>query len=295
VVQSTTTETETMSTTVVSEPVTTTTAATTPGVSSALTATGGTASEAAAGESTLLLAYTLINHDFVNRDGEVSGHVNDLVLNLRTGSILFAEIEYGGFLDIGDTELLIPLRTLQWRSVERDILLNLDETVLTTYPDLTVGSPRLDDPDWYDGLEAFWNDAGFGNTEVAATGFDPATDVIVRASDLLGYSLVDLGAGIGRIHNLLIDMEQSRAPYLLVGFGPTAADDDAYMLPFTVVDVVDVESNQITLDTNLSQEILLTAPRFDRSLFQGEIGAIDPALVSAADAFWEETGLATTQ
>lgn len=280
-----------MTDTVITEPVTTTDEVTT---DQAITATESTTDTTAAATTTgsgpLLLAYTLMGQSFVNADGQISGDIEDLIVNLRTGNLLFAQIEYGGFLDIGDTELLVPLRALRWRSVEQDMILNFDEQLLENYPDLTEGSPRLDDPAWYDGIAAFWNDLGFGSDADTVSTINPNTDVIVRASDLLGYSLVDFGAGIGTVQNLLIDLTSSRAPYLLIGFGPTAADDDAYMIPFSAVDIVNVDANEITMNANLSLETLQTAPRFDRSLFQGQIGALDLSYDDQADNFWEEQG-----
>ncbi len=280
----------TMTDTAITEPMTTTDEVT-PG--QAMTVT--TAMTATTGSGPLLLAYTLMGQSFVNADGEISGDIKDLIVNLRTGNVLFAQIEYGGFLDIGDTELLVPLRALRWRSVEQDMILNFDEQLLENYPDLTDGSPRLDDPAWYDGIAAFWNDLGFGSDADTVSTIDPTTDVIVRASDLLGYSLVDFGAGIGTVQNLLIDLNGSRARYLLIGFGPTAADDDAYMIPFSAVDIVNVDANEIAMNADLSLETLQAAPRFDRSLFQGRIGALDATYDDQADSFWEEQGFTPEQ
>lgn len=242
---------------------------------------------------TLLLAYTLIDHPFQSQNGEVSGTINDFILDLRTGSVLFAEIAHGGLLDIGDTELLIPVRAMQWDSPGQAVSLTFDEQLLETYPDLTAASPRLDDPDWYTGLNDFWDGFGFGspanNPNGSATSdVDPTTDVIVRASDLLSYSLIDIGIGVGRVHNLVIDLNTSQAPYLLVGFGPSAMDDDAYMIPFSAIDIMDVNTRQITLNTELTAETLVTAPRFDRSLFAAPLGALDPAIIEKAHMYWDE-------
>lgn len=236
----------------------------------------------------LLLAYTLINQPFQTANGEESGSIEDFVVDLRTGAVLFAQIEYGGFLDIGDTELLIPLQTLQWRSVEQDIVLDFDAQMLENYPDLTTGSPRLGDPEWYSGVVNFWNDIGFGNDAEVDNAATIESDSIVLLSDLLSYSLVDMGAGVGRIQSMLIDLDTGQSPYLLIGFGPTASDDDAYMIPFDAIDVIDISANQMTFNADLTQEDLFTAPQFDRTLFDGIIGEIDASYMERADSFWAE-------
>lgn len=238
----------------------------------------------------LLLAYTLINQPFQTANGEESGSIEDFVIDLRTGAVLFAKIEYGGFLDIGDTELLIPLDTLQWRSVEQDIVLTFDAQMLENYPDLTAGSPRLGDPEWYSALANFWNDMGFGDPAAVDNAATIESDSIVLLSDLLSYSLVDMGAGVGRIQSMLLDLGSGQSPYLLIGFGPTASDDDAYMIPFDAIDIIDINANQMSFRADLTQEDLFTAPQFDRTLFDGAIGEIDASYMERANSFWADHG-----
>jgi sporulation protein YlmC with PRC-barrel domain len=276
--------TDTAITAPINEPLTTTDTMTT---TDAMTAT-----DALTTTGPLVLAYTLIDQPFVNADGEISGEINDLVVDLRSGNILFAQIEYGGFLDLGDTELLVPLRAMQWRSTEQDMILNFDEQMLENYPDIAEGSPRLGDSAWDTGVATFWNNLGFGDDADSTAAVDPTTNPIVPFIDFVGFSLVDFGAGVGTIQDLLIDVNRSRARYMLVGFGTTAAAtmDGAYLIPFSAVDIVDLDTTAVTLRADLTAEMLVTAPRLDRALFQGDVGALDPSFFDQADAFWEEQG-----
>ncbi|MCB0061360.1 MAG: PRC-barrel domain-containing protein [Caldilineaceae bacterium] len=254
----------------------------------------------ATGSSQWMLGYSLIERSFTNADGEVSGNVNDLVVDLRSGYILLAEIEYGGFLDIGDREILVPLRAFRESTAGEELLLGFDEQMLENYPDLGDNSPRLDDPAWYDAIGAFWNNV-IGDETPQANGMDLSrvdvtSDPIVRANDLLGFSLVDLGSGVGTIQNMLINLGQSRARYLMVSYGTGAADTDPFLIPFSAIDIVDIDANEITLDANVSMETLQLAPRFDRFLF-GDDGLdngsmmIDDGYISEVDAFWQEQGI----
>ncbi|MEZ4733946.1 MAG: PRC-barrel domain-containing protein [Caldilineaceae bacterium] len=239
----------------------------------------------------LILGYAFLDQDFINADGEVSGEIEDLLIDLSNGRILFAAIEYGGFLDIGDREIVVPLNAFTWQPLEDDLVLNFDEQALQQFPDVGSDWPDFNDPAWDDEVSTFWRDVGVD------PGFDfaaPATTA-VWAEDMLGYSLVDLGVGVGTIQNMLIDLTNSRVKYLLVGFGTTAAEDAPFMIPLSAVDVTAIDNtvtgNEIAFDTNFTLEILQTAPRFDRILFD-TVGEVDPVLDDAADQYWEEQGYA---
>ena len=256
-----------------------------------VTATGAMTDTAMANApAALILGYAFLDADFVNADGAVSGEIENLLIDMTNGQILFASVEYGGFLDIGDKEILAPLSAFTWRSLEDNLILNFDEQALTTFPDLNAGWLNPDNPAWDDEVVAFWRninlDPGFD--------FDAAANTVVWADDLLGYSLVDLGAGIGTMQNMLIDLTSSRVKYLLVGFGTGAADSAPFMLPFSALEVTDIADNRMTFNTDLTLEMLQLAPRFDRTLFN-TTGELDPALDDAADQYWQEQGFTTNR
>lgn len=271
----------------------------TDGMTATQSVTDTTMASETEGAQSWSLGYELINRSFTNVDGEVSGTIDDLIVDLRSGYILLAEIEYGGFLDIGDREILVPLNAFRESAPGEELTLAFNEQVLEAYPDLSDNSPRLNDPTWYEDIGAFWNDVV--STDEAGMGMDMSTvdvtsDPIVRATDLLGFSLIDLGSGVGTIQNMLINLEESRARYLMVSYGTGAASDDPFLIPFSAIDIVDIDTTQITLDADVTMETLQLAPRFDRLLFQDEVveGAaltVDDAYIDEVDVFWEEQGV----
>lgn len=254
----------------------------------AITATGATTDTGMTNApDALILGYAFMDADFVNADGEVSGEIEDLLIDITNGHILFASVEYGGFLDIGDKEIIVPLTAFTWRPLEDDLILNFDEQALTNFPDLQEGWLSPDNSAWDDALVAFWRNINLD------PGFDlDAAHTLAWGDDLLGYTLVDLGAGVGTIQNILIDLTTSRVKYLLVGFGTGAADTAPFMIPFRVLEVTDIADNRITFNANLTLEMLQLAPRFDRTLFN-TVGELDPVLDDAADQYWQEQGFTT--
>jgi hypothetical protein len=169
-------------------------------------------------ENVLMLAYALLDYDFVNQDGEVSGEIEDFLVDLNTGRILFVTLEYGGFLEIGDRQIAVPLSAFAW-GAEDQLILNFDEQELENFPDVGGDWPDIADPAWDDEVIGFWNNIGID----PGVDISEASNTVVWAQDLMGYPLVDLGAGAGTIYNMIINLANSHISYILADFG-TGAD-----------------------------------------------------------------------
>jgi sporulation protein YlmC with PRC-barrel domain len=235
------------------------------------------------------LAYSLLDYGFENRDGEVSGEVEDLLIDLNDGRILFATLEYGGFLDLGDREIAVPLSAFSW-GAENELILNFDEAALENFPDVGDDWPDFADPAWDDEVSGFWNNIGI-NPGVDIT---EASNTVVWAEDLLGYPLVDLGSGVGTIYNMIVDPATSRVRYVLVDFGTGAQADDPYIIPFSALNVesfdpATVGETGLAFDTEISAESLLTTPRFDRTLFL-DTALVPAELLAEVDTYWSDQG-----
>src|SRR5690606_39724043 len=120
------------------------------------------------------------------------GEIEDLFIDVSNGQILYVTIEYGGFLDIGDTQVAMPLNAFRIGE-EGELVLNFDEASLENFPDMGGDWPNLEDPTWDDQLVQFWGEQGLE----PATNFEAGTTSVVRASDLVGFPTADLGGGAG--------------------------------------------------------------------------------------------------
>src|SRR5690606_34917620 len=131
-------------------------------------------------------ASTLLDYNFENADGQVSGEIEDLIMDLDSGQVLFVPIEYGGVLEIGDTDIALPLSAFRIGE-EGELVLNFDEQALQNFPDLGGDWPNLDDPAWDDEINAFWSEQSI------ETGVDvqEAGTNIARVSELLGFQVAD--------------------------------------------------------------------------------------------------------
>lgn len=242
-------------------------------------------------EGNLLRGYTLLDSSFKNQDGAVSGAIEDLLVDVSSGQVLFAAIEYGGFLDLGDTNLVVPLNALQWGS-EDNLILNFDEQELSSFPEVGENWPDLTDPNWDDEINTFWRnvniDPGFDFDETNSS-------MVMWLSEMTGYTLVDLGVGVGTIHDVLVNLNESHIQYILFDFGTTPVDDDSFIIPYSALDVraTDDEgvftNNEIAFDSEIDLDTLRTAPRFDPILYP-EADLIESGFSAEIDNYWAERG-----
>jgi sporulation protein YlmC with PRC-barrel domain len=235
-------------------------------------------------QDVMLRATTLLDYDFENIDGEVSGEIEDIILDAATGRILYVTLEYGGFLDIGDTELPVPLSAFV-RGTDGELVLNFEEERLQEFPDLGDDWPNVDTDTWDDDANNFWRNIGI------EPGYDvtTASNSIMRASDIVGYPVGDVGYGAGAVQDLVIDVGKNQAKYVIVTYGAGALyDENLVAVPFSAFDAGGF-GNQLVFADTMDPTILDEAPRFDNNLYTGP-GPLDPAWDDEFDSFWEERG-----
>jgi hypothetical protein len=227
-------------------------------------------------------ASTLLDYDFENKDGEVSGDLEDLLIDLASGRVLFASIEYGGVLDLGDTDIVVPLNAFTIGDEGR-LVLNIDETTLENYPDVGNDWPDLNDPAWDDEVNAFWNNNGI---DIDAD-FEQPTTSVAWASDLMGYNVADLGSGAGSILDVLVNLGTSHAPYVVVDYGE-GLDTDPYIIPLTAFNLSDW-STEFAYGPDFTPDILEQAPRLDQDAYP-EGSPFDDDFGDRLEATWNDLG-----
>ncbi len=228
----------------------------------------------------MLTGSALLDHDFTNINGEVSGEIEDVLIDLTSGRLLFANLEYGGFLDIGDKELPVPLSAFQ--QTDGELILNFEESRLEALPDLGSNWPDLTDTAWDDDVVSFWREIGFD----PGFDFENNTSIVIWLSSLLQTPITDMGQGDGELDNLLINMEQGRIEYVILRYGPLLGEE-LVAVPFNAFNTqVFNRDSQIGLD--LDTELLSSAPRFTSEELEDE--GIYSTRYDENNQFWAEQG-----
>lgn len=253
------------------------------GAEGAAAASAATAAGVVGAEGGQVYATTLLDYDFENADGQVSGEIKDIYFDMSSGEVLFVPIEYGGVLEIGDTDIVLPLNAFKIGQ-EGELVLNFDEAELNSYPDMGGDWPDLSDPTWDDNVNAFWTGLGIAH----APDFTEAATNVIKASDLIGYAVADLGSGAGKVEDVIIDLGTAKATYVVVNFGPTGTEDNVFAVPFSAFNLEE-RGDTLVFKADVSADTFANAPHFDRSVYvPGQ--PLDPNWRNDFDTFWRDLG-----
>lgn len=97
----------------------------------------------------LLSASTLAGTPVTNRAGEDLGHLEEIMLDVRTGNVAYAVISFGGILGIGSKLFAVPWQALQIDQDEEQIIMDVDKAKLEN-------APGFDEDDWPNTAEPNW-------------------------------------------------------------------------------------------------------------------------------------------
>lgn len=81
-----------------------------------------------------LTASSIIGDRIENPQGEELGKIEDLMVNIRQGTIEYAVVEFGSFLGIGGKLFAIPFRELRLDAEKELFILNRDKDYLKEAP-----------------------------------------------------------------------------------------------------------------------------------------------------------------
>ena len=106
-----------------------------------------------------------------SQDGEQIGDVNDMILNLDDPRVVYVIVGTGGFLDLGERDILVPWNSLQLQTGTGDttggqqnaFVLQGDVEVFRNAPDFDLGSlPEMGQPaaDWDVDIRTYWESGG---------------------------------------------------------------------------------------------------------------------------------------
>ncbi len=78
--------------------------------------------------------HTVTKKDVTNDAGEDLGKMEDLMVNIRNGTVLYAVVSFGGFLGIGTKLFAIPLQAFRYSEDSDKFILNVTKDQLDNAP-----------------------------------------------------------------------------------------------------------------------------------------------------------------
>jgi sporulation protein YlmC with PRC-barrel domain len=97
----------------------------------------------------LMGADTLIGNDVYNLAGDDLGVIKELMLDMRSGRIIYAVLSFKSFLGLGEKLFAVPWRALTRDTEHKRFMLDVDRHQLT-------GAPGFDKSHWPDMADQRW-------------------------------------------------------------------------------------------------------------------------------------------
>ncbi|MEZ4730079.1 MAG: PRC-barrel domain-containing protein [Caldilineaceae bacterium] len=225
-------------------------------------------------ENRVVRASDLLDNDVYNFTQENVGELNDLIVHLPDGRILFATLESGGFLGLGEETYPFPLSAFRYMPNEDALALNVAESQLTDAAGFDDDWPDLNNADYTTDLEQFWG--GLGEEIIPTnivTGVGSLTGTVARASNLIGSSIFNAdGENLGDINDMLIDLGNGNVRYVVISIGEfLGLGGELHAIPMNAftVDTTGAfdDTAAAALILNVDQSVLEQAPTFDPNAY----------------------------
>jgi sporulation protein YlmC with PRC-barrel domain len=114
----------------------------------------------------------IIGSKVINLKGETLGKIGDLVIDIDTGRIIYAVIESGGFLSIGDKLFPVPWDSLAALPSEGIFFLNQSKEQMAKAPAFDKDKlPDMGDMRWGEGIFRYYRVAGYEQGEPMGHGY----------------------------------------------------------------------------------------------------------------------------
>lgn len=107
-----------------------------------------------------LTATSIIGDKVENPQGEDLGTIDNLMINVRSGRVEYAVVEYGSFLGIGGKLFAIPFEELRVLPDRRVFVVNRDKEYLRLSPGFDKNHwPDTNDHTYYGDVDSYWGTA----------------------------------------------------------------------------------------------------------------------------------------
>lgn len=206
-------------------------------------------------------AQKLIGQEIRNQKNEKLGKLDDVVLDLESGRVIYAVVSVTG------GKVGVPPNTL-WQTAEnKPLMSNLDQQKLSGAPKFTseiqnnLGSVNFASEVYRHFNQQAWWDAAAQPTGRATFGN------VHKASELNGITVMDsANETVGKVANVLVDLADARIPYLALALTSTFGDSQSlYPIP---PNAFTAGSNQKSLVTGLDRQKLQAAPKIPKNNLQ---------------------------
>jgi len=102
-------------------------------------------------------ATTMIGDDVINPNGENLGEIEDFMIDLVNGKVVYAILSFEGVLGIGERLFAVPLSALRMDEDARCFVLDASREKLNNAPGFEPDQwPDMSDAEWAGQIQAYW-------------------------------------------------------------------------------------------------------------------------------------------
>jgi sporulation protein YlmC with PRC-barrel domain len=110
-------------------------------------------------------ASTLIGDRVMNAEGEHLGNMKEIMLDVDSGRVAYAVLDFGGFLGAGDKFFAVPWRAFSVDEANHRLILNVDKETLRSAEGFDKNDwPDTSNPEWgrrihqHYGYSPYWDE-----------------------------------------------------------------------------------------------------------------------------------------
>jgi sporulation protein YlmC with PRC-barrel domain len=205
----------------------------------------------------------LIGKEVIGTDGQRLGKIDNLIVDLGSGRILYGVVGTGGFLGVEEQHFAVPPGaftqtegdTLQINADKAKLLAAPRFTAEIDKPEMMAQPPFLTQVYQYFGQNAWWQNAAIPAESTFAN--------VHRASSLIGMKVENTAnERIGKVQDLGTDLAAGRVVYVILSPGTILEPgDNLYALPPTAVTW---NADRKSLVCDITKDKLNAAPHFAR-------------------------------
>jgi sporulation protein YlmC with PRC-barrel domain len=225
-----------------------------------------------------LSASTIKGDKVINTAGEDLGKIEELMIDLQDGRIAYAALSFGGFLGLGNKLFAIPWQALKLRLHEHTFLLDIPKETLEKAEGFDKDNWPLTSREWLSrtyahyGYQPYWQREVTERTglpgeirseRVSSTEASKENPEFLSAGTMKGDKVInEAGEDLGKIEELMIDLENGKVAYAVLSFGGfLGLGDKLFSIPWQALSLR-VHEHAFVL--NISQDVLKDAEGFDK-------------------------------
>jgi sporulation protein YlmC with PRC-barrel domain len=166
-------------------------------------------------------ASQILGKDVRDAAGQKIGEIKDLIVDMGSGHLQYAVLDFGGVLGVGDKLFAYPVNAFRTSTTTDDLVLNVDKERLRNAPGFDKSHwPGLD-------KDAYWRDVDRYHGAAGRAAEPTGTHHWMRASDLIGKDIDDRqGKDAGEVKDLVVNMAQQRVHYVVMDYDMKGTPDD---------------------------------------------------------------------